>query len=106
MRATDSAVKEDRATNFCDAELGCEVSGRRGLGAGQWASGTRTGSAAGPRNSEGARRKWSRGGRCKEEEGKEKIGAPTGGAEQSEEEGGRAQVLLGRAPGGKGAGPA
>jgi hypothetical protein len=77
-----------------------------GLRAGQWASGARTGSGAGPRNNEGAWRKQSRGGRCKEEEGKEKTGAPIGGAEQSEEEGGRARVLLGRARGGKGAGPA
>jgi hypothetical protein len=67
-----------------------------GLGASQWASGARTGRGAGPRNSEGAWRKRSRGGRCKEEEGKEKTGAPTGRAEQSEEERG-AWMLLGRA---------
>jgi hypothetical protein len=106
MRATDSMVKMDRATDLRDPELGCEVSGRRGLGAGQWASGVCTGSGAGPWNSEGARRKRSRGGRRKEEEGKAKMGAPTGAAEQSEEEGGRARVLLGRVQGGKGAGPA
>jgi hypothetical protein len=87
VRATDSAVEADRATDLRNLGFGARLLEGEGAGeAGQWASGARTGGRAGPRNSEGARRKWSRGSRRKEKEGKGKTGAPPGGVGVAERE--------------------
>jgi hypothetical protein len=77
VRAADSTVKADRATDLRNPGFGARLlEGEGASEAGQWASSVCTGGGAGPRaaRERPGRRRWNRENRRGEEEGKEGDG--------------------------------